>query len=151
MTNPPNISSQLFSHAHAADAASKTNYIASIVLVRTIKYRKSRSSMIPDSRQNRLITKTCISIVGLVAPLSTVFTVYVLLFHQSILGATHPAFALFLWALGETLFWVWTSVYQARLESFERVVPSLEERKKLKDDCLRVIHSSKDGVKDFVE
>ena len=47
---------------------------------------------------------------------------------------------------------MWSVVkYQSRPPVFDRVIPSLEERQKLKVDCLWIINSSPDGAIEFVE
>lgn len=45
----------------------------------------------------------------------------------------------------------WIYKYKYGETVFERVIPSLEERRKLKEDCLRIIRGSSDHGKEFIE
>ena len=109
--------------------------------------------MIADSTRNRIITRACITIVAAVSPVSLAFALYTLLFHRTILNNwKDPRFVLFAWCLAESIFWAWSVVkYKSRSPVFDRVVPSLEERQKLKADCLWIIDSSPDGAIGFLE
>jgi hypothetical protein len=53
--------------------------------------------------------------------------------------------------LSETLFWIWSAVQYSRPLVFARVIPTFEERQKLKADCLLIIQLSPDGGKEFIE
>jgi hypothetical protein len=110
--------------------------------------------MISDTLRNRVITRICITIVAAVAPLSVVFTVYMVFFRRDLLllKVSHPQSLLIVWCVVECFFWGWSVVkYNLRPLKFERVVPSLEERRKLRDDCLQIIEFSPDGVTEFIE
>src|SRR5579859_2949833 len=104
--------------------------------------------MIPDTRPNRLITRGCIGIVSLIAPLSVCFAAYSLLSGN--LGGYRSW--LFLYSLAENVFcgW-WIYKYKYSESVFERVIPSTEERRKLKEDCLRIIRRSNDNGKECIE
>ena len=45
----------------------------------------------------------------------------------------------------------WIYKYKYSESVFERVIPSTEERRKLKEDCLRIIRGSNDNGKEFIE
>ena len=107
--------------------------------------------MITDSPRNRLITRGCIVIVACVAPLSLAFVLYVLVLHHNLLHSS-PWLVLFSWCLSESVFWGWSSYkYKSRIPQFARVVPPYEERVKLKADCRRIIESSPNGPKEFID
>lgn len=109
--------------------------------------------MIADSTRNRIIARTCVTIVAAVSPVSYAFTLYILLFYRTLLNDwKDPRFVLFVWCFSESIFWVWSVVnYKSRPPVFDRVIPSLEERQKLKADCARIIDSCPGGVTRFVE
>jgi hypothetical protein len=109
--------------------------------------------MIADTFRNRVIARTCITIVAAVAPLSVVFTVYMVFVRPDLLYQwSDLRSVLFVWCVVECLFWGWSAVkYNLRPLQFERVVPSLEERRKLKDDFLQIIEYSQDDVTEFIE
>jgi len=109
--------------------------------------------MIADSTRNRIVTRVFIAIVAAVSHVSFVFSLYILLFHQNILISwKDPRFILFGWCLAESIFWIWSVVnYKYQSPIFDRVIPSLEERQKIKADCLWIIDSSPNGVIQFLE
>jgi hypothetical protein len=104
--------------------------------------------MIPDTRRNRLITRSCIGFVSLIAPLSAAFVAYGTLSGN--LEGYH--LWLFLYSLVESVFcgW-WIYRYKYRETVSERVIPSYLERRKLKEDCLRIIRGSNDNGREFIE
>lgn len=109
--------------------------------------------MIADSPRNRSITRVCVTIVAAVAPFSVAFTLFTVLFHRE--WATtwkDPRYLLFLWSLSETIFWLWSVIKSKSLApKSAKVVPSFEERQKLKEDCWRIIGSSPGGAAEFLE
>jgi hypothetical protein len=109
--------------------------------------------MIADSPRNRIVARACVTIVTAVSPVSVAVTLYAVLFRRDLL--THfkdPLSLLFGWCLAESLFWGWWILtYKSRSLEFARVIPSFEERQKLKEDCLWIIESSPDGAKEFLE
>ena len=109
--------------------------------------------MIPDSLRNRTITRICISIVAAISPAALLFTLYILFFHQTILNDwKDPRFALFGWCIAESVFWGWSvAKYKSRSLKFDRIVPTFEERQKLKADCLWIIESSPGGAIRFIQ
>jgi hypothetical protein len=109
--------------------------------------------MIADSTRNRIIARVCVTIVGAISPVSFAFILYTLLLHRTILNSWRdPRFVLFVWCISESIFWVWSVVkYKSRPPVFDRVIPSLEERQKIKADCLRIINASSGGAKELVE
>lgn len=107
--------------------------------------------MIADSPRNRLITRGCIVFVASVAPLSLTFVIYVLVLNRDLLR-TSPWQVFFAWCLAECVFWGWSSYkYKSRVPQFARVVPSYEERVKLKADCRRIIEASPNGPREFID
>jgi len=107
--------------------------------------------MIADSPRNRLITRGCIVIVASVAPVSLAFGLYVLVLHRTLLR-TSPWSLLVAWCFAESVFWAWSSwKYKSRVPQFARVVPSYEERIKLKADCRRIIQASPNGPNEFID
>ena len=107
--------------------------------------------MIPNSTRNRIITRGCIAFVATIAPFSIAFVLYVGIWHQEILQETSLLSALFALCLSESLFWIWSTVKYSRPLIFARVIPTFEERQKLKADCLQIIQLSSDGGKEFIE
>jgi len=109
--------------------------------------------MIPDSIRNRTLARIFITIVAAVSPFSLIFTLYFLVFHRSILNDwKDPRYVLFTWCIAESVFWVWSFVkYKSRSPVFDRVIPTFEERQKLKADFLSIIESSPGGVTEFLE
>jgi hypothetical protein len=109
--------------------------------------------MIVDSPRNRLITRVCVTIVAAISPLSLAFTLFTFLFHRELVsGWKDPRCVLFAWSLSETIFWVWSMIKSKSLAPKSvKVVPSFEQRQKLKEDCLRIIGSSPGGAAEFLE
>ena len=107
--------------------------------------------MIADTLRNRIITRTFIKLVAAVAPLSLTFALYTLLTRPiQNLGSLHGL--LYVWCVAESIFWgLWLGKYKARRVVFERVIPSREERRKLREDCLQIIDFSPDGATEFIE
>lgn len=104
--------------------------------------------MIPDYPRTRLLTRTCITLVSSIAPLSAAYVSYAALTGQC------RGYKIWLFAicLMETLFCIWWILwYKLRETTFERVVPSRKERQKMKEDCLKIIHKSTDHGRDFIE
>lgn len=104
--------------------------------------------MIPDSPRTRFITRTCITVVSSIAPLSVAYVTFTAL---NGLGQGYRIW-LFVYCLIETLFcgwWIWK--YKFNEQRFERVIPSRDERQKMKEDCLRIIHKSTDHGREFIE
>lgn len=65
---------------------------------------------------------------------------------------TIPQRALFAWCLIESLFWGWSGIQSLRRRQvWARVVPSVAERKKLREDWIRAIGSAGETAKEFVE
>jgi hypothetical protein len=63
-----------------------------------------------------------------------------------------PQIALFAWCLVESLFWGWSrihSLYEPQV--WARVIPSVAERKKLKEDWIRAIDSPGESAIEFLE
>ena len=107
--------------------------------------------MIADSPRNRLITRGFIVIVASVAPVSLAVVLYILLLRRNLLLNT-STLLLFTWCLVESVFWGWSFVkYTSRVPHFARVVPSYHERVKLKADCRRLIESSENGPREFID
>jgi hypothetical protein len=105
--------------------------------------------MIPDSPGNRFITRGFITMVSVMPVVSIVLTIAALLLPPA--GSLSlPSCALLAWCLAESLFWVWWRVHTR--PSWTRVIPSDEERKKLKEDWVRIIASQdEEGAVEFVE
>jgi hypothetical protein len=110
--------------------------------------------MIPDSPRNRLVTRGFITIVSAVPLLSITFTLFIFLSLHSDTFSTWriPRRALFVWCLVESLFWGWSGIQSLHgRQVWARVIPSIEERKKLKEDWIRAIDSPGEGAMEFVE
>ena len=92
--------------------------------------------------------------VGAIPLLSITFTLFVLLHvHLDTLSTWKmPQRALFAWCLVESLFWGWSGIQSLHgRRAWARVVPSAEERKKLKEDWIRAIDSPGEAAIEFVE
>jgi hypothetical protein len=109
--------------------------------------------MIADTLRNRIVTRTCIAIVALVAPASLAYILVIVLVRPEILRhQIDPRTILFAWCLAECLFWTWSTIkYKHRPQEFTRVIPTFEDRQKLKNDCLQIIKFSPDGATEFIE
>ena len=107
--------------------------------------------MIPNSVQNRIITRGCITFVAAIAPFSVVFSLYMGIYQRDVLLENRFLCALFSWCVGESLFLIWSSITYSRALVFDRVIPTYEQRQKLKADCLQIIQLSPDGGKEFIE
>ena len=116
--------------------------------------RVRSSPMLVDSTRNRIITRVCIALVATVCPLSLAFTLFTLFFHLELLKSwKDPRYVLFIWSLSESIFWLWSvTKYNLSLSpKSAKVVPSYEERQKLKEDCLWIIGSCLWGAAEFLE
>ena len=109
--------------------------------------------MIADSTRNRIITRAFVTIVASISPISLLFSLYIVLFNREIFYNWKDVwFVLFGWCFSESAFWVWSVLkYKSQCPVFDRVVPSLQERQKLKEDTFRIIDSCRDGGTEFLE
>jgi len=108
--------------------------------------------MIPDSRGNRIVTRGFIGMVSAMPLISITLTIFAILLPFT--GPLSlPKCTIFAWCLCESSLWVWLRVQTLqRQESWTRVIPSGEERKKLKEDWVHIIHSQdEEGAIEFVE
>ena len=110
--------------------------------------------MIPDSPRSRLVIRGFVTIVDAIPLLSVAFTLLMLLpLHPDTFSTWRiPQRALFAWCLVESLFWGWSGI-QSLLgrQVWARVIPSVAERKKLKEDWIRAINSPGEAAIEFVE
>src|SRR4051812_19638078 len=103
--------------------------------------------MIPDRRTNRVLVRSLVGVVALLGPMSILLTI-LLAFFQSKSRTVH---ALRIWFAAETLFWIFSKI-RARLPSqWESVAPTPSERAKLREDAVRILGSSPEGVRRFIE
>jgi len=110
--------------------------------------------MIPDSPQNRFVTRGFITIVSALPLLSVAFTLFALLFPDSgeARGMRIAQGVLLSWFVSETLFWGWAKLQsQQTLQTWEQVIPSVEERQKLKEDWIYLIDNPDAAAIEFVE
>jgi hypothetical protein len=109
--------------------------------------------MLVDSTRNRIVVRLCVAIVATVCPFSLAFSLFTLLFHLDFIKSLRdPRFALFVWSLSESIFWLWSvTKYNFPSPKSVKVVPSFQERQKLKEDCLWIIQSSPGGAAEFLE
>lgn len=109
--------------------------------------------MIVDSTRNRIITRVCIAIIAAISPFSLAFTLFTLLFHRDLVSSwTDPRYVLFMCSFSESVFWLWSVIkYKSLPPKSVKVVPSFEERQKLKEDCLWIIGLSPRGAADLLE
>lgn len=110
--------------------------------------------MIPDSPKNRFVTRGFITIVSALPILSVAFTLFALLFPDSgelkAVGITQCV--LFSWFVGESLFWGWAKFQsQQSPQAWEQVIPSIEERQKLKEDWIYLLDNPDAAATEFVE
>jgi hypothetical protein len=108
--------------------------------------------MIPDSPQNRVVTRGFITLVSAMPLLSFATTLFASLFPDSgELKATRVVqCVLFSWFVGESLFWGWAKLQsQQTPQAWEQVTPSVEEREKLKEDWICLLDNA--AAIDFVE
>src|SRR5579859_474897 len=110
--------------------------------------------MIPDSPQNHLVTLGFIKIVSVMPLLSATFTLFALLFPDSgeLKAMRIAQCILFAWCLGESLMWGWLKLQsQQSPQVWAQVIPSVEERKKLKDDWICLLDNPDAAAIEFVE
>jgi hypothetical protein len=98
-----------------------------------------------------MITRGCIAFVAAITPFSVIFSLYMGIYQRDVLLENQLLGGLFVLCVGESLFWIWSSIKYSRALVFDRVIPTYEERQKLKADCVQIIQSSPDGGKEFIE
>ena len=110
--------------------------------------------MIPDSPRNRLVMRGFITIVDSIPLFSiTLILIMFLPVHRDTFSTWRiPQCALFAWCLVECLFWGWSGIQSLHEpQMWARVIPSVAERKKLKEDWIRAIDLAGEAVIEFVE
>ena len=110
--------------------------------------------MIQDSPRNRLLMRGFVAIVDTIPLFSITFILIMLQpVHRDTFSTWRtPRLALFACCLVESLFWGWSGIQSLhRRHMWARVIPSVAERKKLKEDWVRAIDSAGEAAIGFVE
>jgi len=105
--------------------------------------------MIPDSLRNRLVMRGFITIVNTIPLFSITFILIMLI---SVHRDTFSTWGICQRALFESLFWGWSGIKSPHeRQMWARVIPSVAERKKLKEDWIHAIDSAGEAAIEFVE
>jgi hypothetical protein len=106
--------------------------------------------MIPDSPTSRFVTRTCLFIVAAVCPISVLAALYLLSCPTAFISWHNGAWLLVAWCTSESLFWVFCKINGMVYPPLhEHIVPSAEERFKLRSDCIQVLQPGSEAAKEF--